>query len=383
MLKKIVIRNINSIRVCELDFKRGNYQYLDDNIMNDVVNPIALYGHNGSGKTAVFNAIASLINLMIEPVELLTPFVVNNFLFDKYNKSNGSNKDITDITGSIELFFELNENTYSYFIETTRLGYISNEKLIENDNVIISRDSQHYVYKNETYGFDNMSFLVPALRKLASSEINDEIIQKCYSFISSFIFVNLPFINRGAFVTAKMFKNMSVYDLITNYSEKVKEILKSYNEFPVYSVKKEESIVALNNPQGKYYVIIEGDNFKGELPFEMISAGMKNQSVLLSIILSMPENGVLFVDELEQALHPSTIKSLLNVIKKRKIQLVFSSHNTFILQLLRPDQIYFSKWVNGFSKYARLSNIYPNIRQINNIEKMYLSSVFDERIDNA
>ena len=115
----------------------------------------------------------------------------------------------------------------------------------------------------------------------------------------------------------------------------------------------------------------------------MISAGMKNQSLLLSIILSMPEHGVLFVDELEQALHPSAIKSFLKVVKEKNIQLVFSSHNTYILQLLRPDQVYFAKWDNGFSKYARLSKIYPNIREINNIEKMYLSSVFDEGINNA
>ena len=65
------------------------------------------------------------------------------------------------------------------------------------------------------------------------------------------------------------------------------------------------------------------------------------------------------------------------------MQLVFSSHNTFILQMLRPDQIYFAKWEKGFSSFSRLSKIYPNIREINNIEKMYLSSVFDNAINNG
>ena len=108
---------------------------------------------------------------------------------------------------------------------------------------------------------------------------------------------------------------------------------------------------------------------------------MKNQSALLSILVSMPEHSVLFVDELEQALHPSAIKSFLEVVKSKNIQLVFSSHNTFILQMLRPDQIYFSKWSEGFSAYYRLSKIYPNIREVNNIEKMYLSSIFDGAIE--
>ena len=163
----------------------------------------------------------------------------------------------------------------------------------------------------------------------------------------------------------------------------MKEILKNYKEFPVYTIKKKVTLESANIPSSAFSLVVEGVNFKGELPFEMISAGMKNQSVLLSILLSMPENGVLFVDELEQALHPSAIASFLEVVKKKRIQLVFSSHNTYILQLLRPDQVYFAKWYNGFSKYSRLSKIYPNIREINNIEKMYLSSVFDESIDNA
>lgn len=382
MLKKIIICNINSIEKCELDFKKGNYHFLEDSVISDIANPIALYGHNGSGKTSFLNAISSLINMMIEPAELLRPFIVNNFLFEKYKKSLSKMPDIKDITGSIELFFELQGKSYDYYIETTRLGYISKEYLKNGKAFVFLRDSKKYTYKNENFSFDNMSFLVPALRKLASSEINDEIIQMCYAYISSFIFVNIPYINRGAFVTGKMYKNMSVYDLIVNYTDKVKEILKSYNEFPIYSIQKKENLESTNITQ-PYSFIIEGDNFKGELPFDMISAGMRNQSILLSIALSMPDGGVLFVDELEQALHPSAIESFLKVIKEKKIQLVFSSHNTFILQLLRPDQVYFAKWYNGFSNYSRLSKIYPNIREVNNIEKMYLSSVFDEAIKNA
>ena len=91
----------------------------------------------------------------------------------------------------------------------------------------------------------------------------------------------------------------------------------------------------------------------------------------------MPKNGVLFIDEVDLALHPSAIKAFLKVIQSRKIQVVFTLHNTYALQMLRPDQVYFAKWFKGFSNYYRLSKIYPNIREVNNIEKMYLSSIFD------
>lgn len=383
MLKKIIIKNINSINICDLDFKKGNYQYLENNVLEDVVNPIAIYGHNGSGKTSFFNSIASLINLMVEPAESLTPFVVNNFLFEEYFKSikNKSAKN-SYIAGSIELFFSIKDDDYSYFIETTRHGYISNEYLKKGDEFVINRNRKEFLFYNKHFSCED-KYLVPALRQLASTEINDVLIQSCYSFISSFTFVNLPFINRGGFVTSKLFKNMNVYDLIVDHSDEVKNILKNYNEFPIYSIKKRESIESNNNPQSQFSLVFDEKDFKGELPFEMVSAGMKSQSVLLSIISSMPEHGVLFVDELEQGLHPSTIKSFLDVVKEKDVQLIFSSHNTYILQLLRPDQIYFAKWNKGFSNYARLSKIYQNIRAINNIEKMYLSSVFDDDIKNA
>ena len=91
---------------------------------------------------------------------------------------------------------------------------------------------------------------------------------------------------------------------------------------------------------------------------------------------------MLFIDEIEDALHPLTVLDFIKAAQKKNIQLIFSSHNTFILQHLRPDQIFFANWKNGYSTYKKLSDIYPNIREINNIEKMYLANLFDEDIKN-
>lgn len=380
MLKRLIIKNINSIDDCEIDFRKGSYKFGEDNVLNDIVNPIAIYGHNGSGKTSIFTSIGYLINLMIEPAESLMPFIVNQFNFNEYMK-NPSKERMDLITGTISLFFDLGDDCYEYSISTTSLRQIRYEHLKQNDKYVFDREEASYEYNGKHFEFDNVSFLIPTLRRLASSEINDEVIQTVYGYISSFTFVNLPYINRGAFVISKIFKNVSYYDLLVNHSKEVQSILKNYNEFPTYSIeKKKDHLKVLSDPDSQYVIKLESKDFKGELPFNMISAGMKNQSVLLSILLSAPNNSIIFVDELEQALHPSTIKSFLEVVKKKKIQLVFSSHNTYILQTLRPDQIYFARWNQGFSKYYRLSKIYPNIREINNIEKMYISSVFDEAI---
>ena len=111
-----------------------------------------------------------------------------------------------------------------------------------------------------------------------------------------------------------------------------------------------------------------------------MSDGMFNNSFFLSTIINLPKNSVFIIDEIENALHPLTIMDFINIAKEKNIQLIFSSHNTYILQKLRPDQVFFANWSEGFSTYKKLSDIYPNIREVNNIEKMYLSSLFDEDI---
>ena len=117
-------------------------------------------------------------------------------------------------------------------------------------------------------------------------------------------------------MTSKLFNNISVYDLLVNQSDKVKEILKTYKEFPLFSIEKKNTVTSINDPLSQYSMRIYDGDFEGTLPLAMISSGMRNQSILLSILLTMPENSVIFVDELEQALHPSTIKSFLEIVKK-------------------------------------------------------------------
>ena len=379
MLKKIVIKNINSIEKCELDFTKGNYKFGEENLLGDLVNPIAIYGHNGSGKSSALNAIGSFISMMYFPAEALTPFVVNDFLFQEYLE--GGRKDKSKVEGSLLFEFSINDDCYEYLLETSRDNYISKEFLKKNNEPYFDRKGKKYKFKGQEFDIKDYSLLIPLLRILASTEIMDLTIQSVFAYISSFTFVNLPMISRGGFVASKLFNNTNINDLLVKKSEEVKQLLKEYDNFPIYSIKKDSKLSPNGLVASQYSLVFDEKGFKKQLPLQMISVGMHNQSLLLSIIASIPENGVLFIDEVDQALHPSTIKSFFKVIRDRHIQVVFTLHNTYALQMLRPDQVYFAKWSKGFSNYSRLSKIYPNIREVNNIEKMYLSSVFDEAID--
>ncbi|HON64449.1 MAG TPA: AAA family ATPase [Bacteroidales bacterium] len=115
------------------------------------------------------------------------------------------------------------------------------------------------------------------------------------------------------------------------------------------------------------------------IPKILMSSKMIGQSQLLTLLLLMNEDNLLVVDELDRSLHPLVVKEFIKETMNRKVQVIFSSHNTHFLQYLRPDQIFFAKWKNNTSKFNRLSDINENIREVNNIEKMYLSGLFNDK----
>ena len=366
MLTKVKIKNINSIVETEFSFKKCKYQYKNDMVYNnEIVSPIAFYGANGSGKSSFFNAISQLISMLTNEPSQMSGFIPH------FTNSKEDNQFVlkTEGTSLIELCFELNNNSYVYYIESLVQNYIVSETLTKNNVEVFSRNKNEYHYKNKAYPVVAMMF--PVLRTL-DIEQNDEEIHLCYEYLSNICYIDA---SKKAF-QLKIAKQKSYKDIIVEKSKEAREIFSNYKEFPKYDVQ------ATTNEQGekRYFAKISHNDGDLCLPWDLISSGMQNQSLLLSAVLSLPENGVLIVDELEDALHPLTIMDFIFAVQKRNIQLIFSSHNTFILQSLRPDQIYFAHWESGYSTYKRLSDFYPNIREVNNIEKMYLSNLFDEDI---
>ena len=373
MLKKITIKNISSIGECTIDFKKNKYAFLEENVQEDCVNPVVLYGHNGSGKTSLFRAIKGLILLLGYNVNALSPFPVNQF---EFNKAGAKSKEAG--IGSISLCFETLGHAYEYFLSTSRDNDIPLERLVCDASLLFEYQEGKLIYKGKPYPLgNNVSKLIPGLRVLAQREIDDEILVSAYSFLSQFAFVDLPMQNsQNGYIYSSTLGNLSTGELLFSKSKEVKEILRGYDDFPLYSIQKNEASPSALSSSPQYSLCFEG--MEGEsLPLSLMSEGMKNSSLMLSLLLSLKEGSCLFVDELDLALHPSAIRSFLDEVRKKKVQLLFSSHNTNVLQTLRPDQVYFAKWEKGYSSCHRLSDIYPNIRQINNIEKMYLGNVFE------
>lgn len=384
MLTRVQISNINAIDFCDIDFQKGKYKYLENMIYKDkLLNPIAFYGSNGSGKSSFFEAILHVLRLLIFEPQKISPFRTNRFNIANQFKQirENDNTPLTDklvdetldsIKSFVKFFFEISNNNYEYYIETSLQGCITKEYLLVNDTVLFDRGIDSYVYGDKQTNI--VESLYPSLRKIAVDNHEDEYVTVAFNFLSGMGYIDAA--KQRCYFKDAVERNY--LDIIVEKSNMVKEILSQYQEFPSYNF-----VSRLTDEGNKEYQIqLETEEGYLTMPYQMMSTGMLNQSVLLSVLLSLPENGVLFVDEIEDALHPITIIDFIKVAQQKNIQLIFTSHNTYLLQKLRPDQIIFANWKNGYSTYKKLSEIYPNIREINNIEKMYFSNMFDEGIKN-
>ena len=382
MLTRVQISNINAIDYCDINFQKAKYKYLDNMIYQDkLVNPVAFYGSNGSGKSSFFKAIFSVLRLMLFEPQKTSAFQYNVFYPQRHVEEIAKAVDgpITSetIRGSIKsfvrLYFEINSNEYEYYIETSLKGCITSEYLRANDAFIYTRKSDSYIYRDKEISI--VESLYPTLRKLAIDNQEDTHITTSFEFLSGMAYLDAVKHN-GCF---KDVVERDYRDIMVEKSSLVKDILSRYHEFPSYNF-----VSNLTDDGNKEYRIeLQVNNNPKSIPYQFMSSGMHNQSVLLSTLLSLSPNSVFFVDEIDDALHPITILDFIKVAQERNIQLIFSSHNTYLLQKLRPDQIIFANWKEGFSTYKKLSDIYPNIREINNIEKMYFSNMFDEDIKNG
>lgn len=383
MITRIKIKNINAIKECDLSFEKARYHYLNDMVFDDVVSPVALYGANGSGKSSFLKAISQLISLLIDEPDQLNGFMPNVYRFKKVEEecTRLKEEDVPDellkkaievVHSSIEFVFTLDGYVYNYYIETS-ISKITKEFLRCNEKEVFSRGNNKYTYNNST--FEMESELYPVLRKLANDEqIGNADIDNAYNYLSRMAFVD-DSQKRYQFKGAV---EKSYMDFVVSKSNEVKQILANYKDFPLYEV---TSKINPEQGQKQYFATIDMGDESFDLPYTLLSSGMKNQSALLSVLLMLPEYSAMFVDEIEDALHPLTIMNFISVAREKHIQLFFSSHNTYILSKLRPDQVFFTGWKKGYSRYKRLSDIYPNIREVNNIEKMYLGCMFDEEIN--
>ena len=349
MILKLKLINVFSIGEVELDFNRARYAYKKDMILNDiVVNPLAIYGFNGSGKSSLFKSLASFISFF--DYDNNYEFE-NNYLLEQ--KAKKENNNYPYLISKFIISFKLDNDLYDFEMQVCNKEIIK-EELIKNNLKILERIGNKYLL----YSYYNSYKETKVLNK-SIILIEKENLKEVYDYFSHFSII----LDDRTISIAYALKNKNIYDLFYKYQKEINDItsdiLGAYN----YEIIKD-----------KYnYLLKYDDNY---LPITKLSRGTFNLNLIITLILTSPKGNIIFIDDLDTNLHPFTLEKILNLSKEKQIQLVFSSHNTHFMQYLRPDQIYIVSFNGEESKFKRLSEFKENIREINNIEKMYLAYAF-------
>lgn len=357
--------NITSIANNKIKRKNKDIIKIEDNI--NALKTIGIIGSNGSGKTSILNAIATVQTFITFPFRKSTnnneafieqikklPDEILNDLLKSFNtlelplQNVNSSKDNTII--KLDFFIPKEHNIidgyYTYklvYDKEYKLNGVKEEclfyrkkynskKIIEIfkvNNILESELGTKLLYQNNTINNDNNNML-----KYYHS-FGNLIMNKC-EFIFQSDSINL---------ISQLKKDKSRFVSLCNLAdEKIinADIEKKDNK---------EILYFINNKNNKLY-------------FEQLSSGTKKVLVLGNKILeSLENNKLLFVDEIETSLHSSLAKFLVMLMqypmKNSYSQLFFTTHSVFLPSILDNDQLYY---INNKDNNYEVLNISHAIR---------------------
>ena len=110
-----------------------------------------------------------------------------------------------------------------------------------------------------------------------------------------------------------------------------------------------------------------------ELPFSYESEGVKKLVSLISLFSAMynERNMLVIIDELDAGVHEYLLGQIMRVLSDDgKGQLLFTSHNIHLLEVLNKDNFVFST-VDDTNRFIK----FKNVKKSNNLREMYLRNI--------
>ena len=350
-------KNITISCLSNNKIKRKNNFFIKNENDENILKAIGIIGSNGSGKTSVLKAIATIQTFITFPYrkssdhskfieqikslpdEILSQLLqsLNTLKLPSQNVNNPldetlielelfiphDNKDNNIISGvyTYRLVYDLNYNTNG--IKEESLYYrkkINSKKIIKVfcvNNIIESEIGTKLLYQNNTISSENKEI------KYYHS-FGNEIMNK-FEFLFNYDF--LDFDADEQYLIDILEKNKKRFiDLCSLADDKIINV----------------TIETINDKKRLYFI----NNKNNKLEFEQLSSGTKK--IILygnKILFALENNKNLFIDEIENSLHPSLACFLLQLIgypiDKSYSQLFFTTHSIYISSLLDNDQLYY------------------------------------------
>lgn len=339
--------NITSIANNKIKRKNKSIIKIDDNL--NALKTIGIIGSNGSGKTSILNAIAT----------------IQTFITFPFRKSTNKNEAFIEQIKKLpdEILNELLESFNTLKLPLQNVNSADNDTIIRLDFYIPQEENiieGYYTYQliyNKNYKNEGVKEESLFYRKKYNSKKIKEIF-KVNNILESELGTKLLYQNN----TDNKDKNdmlqyyHSFGNLIMNKCEfifqndginLVSHFKKNKSRFIDICNLADEKIISVNiekKDDDEFLCFINNKNNK--LNFEQLSNGTKKTIILGNKILDNLENNkLLFVDEIEASLHSSLARFLVILmqypIKNSYAQLIFTTHSVFLPSILDNDQLYY------------------------------------------
>lgn len=438
MLIKFIVSNFMSIgeaqELCMVSGKvRGKREHLHISKDINLLRFTAIYGANASGKSNLISALEFAQQVITEKIPKGYTNKYNRTNNESINRNSHFEFEIKIDKKCYLYGFEIVLNKSSIVSEWLyELSGINNKievfyrnlsdekysigKYFKNEEII----SRLKIYFNDIRNEDSVLFLSEMNRnksELYKKKGEIQIFRSVFKWFENNLDINYP--NR-------VFSNYSYFMKKTN-SEEICQTIKAFDtgitNFKIIDAKKEElnntipdglleeiygkiedkvtkskkqnkdieSFGALLRSDKEFYIFEVNEQLEIEIKtieFEHGNCGTYKLSEesdgtrrileLIEILFSENDNKVYVIDEIDRSLHPELtrqfIKSYINSLNNRKIQLIVTTHESRLLDLdmLRRDEIWFvNKNSSGNSELYSLEQF--NERFDKKIDKAYLS----------
>ncbi len=432
-MKRPIVR-LSSLQLTNIkNVKRGTI-YMPNTVNKilsaDKVEILGIYGQNGSGKTAIVDALYFLQKVMIgadlaqsledymnmdsDTAEIFADFnlFMNGIVFEIGYRLSLSREEKVVVISRETLSGAKNENgirtnktvfmdyqrdqTNTIFKPQKRLDEILEEnKDIKTDLIVArkmaeksncsyifgesSRDIFCREYKN---GFQQFSVIISSLSEFALKDLF--VIRNTHSGVISGNFV-LPMAfriendNMGAkgdftvSLTEPILVDEERKNLLETIVEQINIVLYTIIPGLQVTIKNYGKQSLDDGEEGWKLELMSKKEGMKEIPLRMESEGIiKIISILNALIQAFGNPSVcLVIDELDSGIFEYMLGELLDIFKKSaKGQLIFTSHNLRSLEMIDKESIMFST-TNPNNRYIHMKNV----RESNNLRNMYIRSI--------
>ena len=369
---------------------------------------LGIYGQNGSGKTAIVDALYFLQNIMTG--EELDQRIIDYIDTDSINAEINAEfkifgNDILYEVGYHIIFSKVDEGI---IIEREYLNCaINKEEYRTNKNIFMDyqRAETNYVFKplkrlEELVGKDkNVKMDLIVARKMAEkSNCSYIVIQALFEFALKDLFVIrsshsgvisanflLPMAFRiekektgmkGDFAVPLMepvILDVKKKDILNEIVNQINTVL--YTIIPGMRIEiKDYGKQAMDSGEEGWKVeLMSNREGKRTIPIRMESEGIIKIVSILNVLIQAFGNPsiCLVIDELDAGIFEYMLGELLDIFNKSaKGQLIFTSHNLRALEMLDKDSIMFST-ANPNNRYIHMKNV----KGSNNLRSMYIRSI--------